>query len=303
MKKYLLAGAALVSSMWSASALPADFSLVAKTPIAVVPNWVGWYSGTQFGMECLSTSHDNTTSTLNVNSSTQVFPTFVSPPSTTVSSSISSSTAQGKNCGAKLALYGGYNLMWGTNAVVGAQLEGGVANVRANMTSVGNSISSNTSTSTVVTTGPAGPVTAITTPPVTTSTLSNSIGTETLDNRWQLSALARIGLLLDPVDLVYVIGGYTYARFDFLNNFGFGMNAGTIGGGWERQIVRGWTVRVEGRYTKFASKEVTSNFSNTSNTSSPSFFGGGTTLTSVSDRFSASMASVLIGVSYYFGTY
>ena len=165
MKKYLLAGAALVSSMWSASALPADFSLVAKTPIAVVPNWVGWYSGTQFGMECLSTSHDNTTSTLNVNSSTQVFPTFVSPPSTTVSSSISSSTAQGKNCGAKLGLYGGYNLMWGNNAVLGAQLEGGIANVRVNMTSIGNSISNTPAgTSTTVTVGPGGAVTTTTSP-------------------------------------------------------------------------------------------------------------------------------------------
>jgi opacity protein-like surface antigen len=309
MKKYLLAGAAL-SSMWSASALPADFSLVAKTPIAVVPNWVGWYSGTQFGMECLSASHDSA-STSNFSSSIQS--TFVSPQSTSItsstslSSSISSSTAQGKNCGAKLGLYGGYNLMWGNNAVLGAQLEGGIANVRVNMTSIGNSISNGTSTNTSITVGPTGPVTATNSPPSTTSTLSNSIGTDTLDNRWQLSALARIGVLLDPVDLVYVLGGYTYARFDYLNNFAFGMNGGTIGGGWERQIVRGWTVRIEGRYTKFASKEVTTNFSNASNTSSSSTSTVTTSTTTIlspgTDRFSASVASVLVGLSYYFGTY
>jgi hypothetical protein len=168
MKKYLLVGAAL-SSMWSASALPADFSLVAKTPIAVVPNWVGWYSGTQFGMECLSTSHDSA-STSNVSSNTQVVPTFVSAPGTTttlqaqsssMSSSFSSSTAQGKNCGAKLGLYGGYNLMWGNNAVLGAQLEGGVANVRVNMTSISNSIfNSPPGTSTTVTVAPGGAVTS-----------------------------------------------------------------------------------------------------------------------------------------------
>jgi|ERR1700730_2345922 hypothetical protein len=167
MKKYLLAGIAL-SSLWSASALPADFSLVAKTPIAVVPNWVGWYSGTQFGMECLSASHDSA-STSNSSSSTQS--TFVSPQSTSItsststSSSIGSSTAQGKNCGAKLGLYGGYNFMWGNNAVLGAQLEGGITNVRVNMTSIGNSISNTPAgTSTTVTVGPGGAVTTTTSP-------------------------------------------------------------------------------------------------------------------------------------------
>jgi opacity protein-like surface antigen len=114
-------------------------------------------------------------------------------------------------------------------------------------------------------------------------------------------------VLLDPVDLVYVIGGYTYARFDYLNNFAFGMNGGTIGGGWERQFVHGWTVRIEGRYTKFASKDVTTNSSNVSNTSSSSnnifATSTNTSLTSNTDRFSASVASVLLGLSYYFGTY
>jgi opacity protein-like surface antigen len=212
--------------------------------------------------------------------------------------------------------------MWGNNAVLGAQVEGGVANVRVNMTSISNSISNftSTSTNTSITVGPGAAVTTTTSPPSTSPTLSNSTGTDTLDNRWQLSALARIGVLLDPVDLVYVLGGYTYGRFDYLNNFAFGMNGGTIGGGWERQFVRGWTVRIEGRYTKFASKEVTT-FSSTSSSSSGSTtsssssttllstssnFSSTSTNTSVSsntDRFSANVASVLVGVSYYFGTY
>jgi hypothetical protein len=100
--------------------------------------------------------------------------------------------------GLKLGLYGGYNLMWGNNAVLGAQVEGGVANVRVNMTSIGNSISNftSTSTSTSITVGPGAGVTTTTSPPSTSPTLSNSTGTDTLDNRWQLSALARIGVLL-----------------------------------------------------------------------------------------------------------
>lgn len=296
MKKYLLAGVAL-GSLWSASALSADLSLLAKPP---VPNWNGWYSGTQFGMDCLNASHDNA-STSNSSSSSQTTVvlapgTTITVPATNTTSTISSSTAQGKNCGAKLALYGGYNMMWGNNAVVGAQVEGGVANVRVNMTSVGNSISNSTSTSI----SPGGTTFTFSS---TSSTLSNSTGTDTLDNRWQLSALARIGVLLDPVDLVYVIGGYTYGRFDYLNNFAFGINGGTIGGGWERQFVRGWTVRIEGRYTKFASKEVTTGFSNTSTTSSSSTITSTTSTTSNTDRFSANVASALLGVSYYFGTY
>jgi opacity protein-like surface antigen len=179
--------------------------------------------------------------------------------------------------------------MWSSNAILGGQLEGGLANVRVNMTSLGAGISN-----TIGTGGFAS-----------SSTLSNSVATDTLDNRWQLSALARIGVLLDPVDLIYVIGGYTYSRFDYLNNFTFGMNGATIGGGWERQIVRGWTVRVEGRYTKFASKEVATYTSNTSSSVTSAPFGTTTftALTASTDRFSTSMGSVLIGLSHYYNTY
>jgi hypothetical protein len=200
MKKYLLAGVAL-GSLWSASALSLDLSILAKP--SVVPSWNGWYSGTQFGMDCINASHDSaSTSNSSSNSqSTSISPqittttsstgtssSFISgsftstTSSTSTSSSVGSSTAQGRNCGGKLGLYGGYNLMWGNNAVLGAQLEGGVANVRVNMTSIGNSISnfSSTSTSTSITVGPGAAVTTTTSPPSTSPTLSNSTGIDTL---------------------------------------------------------------------------------------------------------------------------
>jgi opacity protein-like surface antigen len=308
MRKHLLAGVAL-TSFWAGSALAADIPFLSKTP---VPNWAGWYSGTQFAMECLSASHDSSTTGLDVTSNASVItdPTSTnSSVNNVTSTNVGYSTAQGNNCGAKLALYGGYNVMWGNSVVLGAQLEGGVANVRVNMTSNANGVSSGISTGTNTSVTPGFP-TAVTTSLGTTSTTTSSTGTDTLDNRWQFSALGRVGVLLDPLDLLYVIGGYTYARFDYLNNYAVGMNGGTIGGGWERQIVRGWTVKVEGRYTKFANKNVTNTSSNTASLPTSSTAGTTTiaqtftdrTVTNVNDRFSASIASILIGVSYYFGS-
>jgi opacity protein-like surface antigen len=88
------------------------------------------------------------------------------------------------------------------------------------------------------------------------------------------------------------------------------MNGATIGGG-EQQIVHGWTVKVEGRYTKFATKNVTNSFTNTFSSSSggtndtnvSTLTSTNTNVTNATERFSASMASILIGVSYYFGSY
>jgi hypothetical protein len=68
-------------------------------------------------------------------------------------------------------------------------------------------------------------------------------------------------------------------------------------------VVRGWTVKVEGRYTKFANKNVTTSFGSSSSTVITGATTTSTSATNVNDRFSASIASILIGVSYYFGSY
>src|SRR5262249_54786229 len=88
---------------------------------------------------------------------------------------------------------------------------------------------------------------------VTTSTTATFI--DSLAQRWAASALARLGLLVDPRDLVYVIGGYTYGGFDWSGRT-FGLNGATVGGGWEHQIAPSWTLKAEYRYTQFAGKDL-----------------------------------------------
>jgi opacity protein-like surface antigen len=118
-----------------------------------------------------------------------------------------------------------------------------------------------------------------------------------------VSALARGGVLLDPVDYVYLLGGWTYGRFEFGQSFG--LNGATIGAGWERQVAPGWTLRAEGRYTKFETKTLTTNF--TSNTASISTNAGVPTAAfnitntdNASDRISADMWSVWLGFAHTF---
>jgi len=114
--------------------------------------------------------------------------------------------------------------------------------------------------------------------------------TDSLDNRWMVSLLGCGGVRVDPVDYVYLLGGYTYARLETLNSpigiagqaplfapvtgftqfpnavlrrsggDSFGLNGATVGGGWERQIAPRWSLRGEYRYTKFQGKDVSENF-------------------------------------------
>ena len=119
-----------------------------------------------------------------------------------------------------------------------------------------------------------------------------------------VSVLGRGGVLIDPVDYVYLIGGWTYGRFEFGQSFG--LNGATIGAGWERRLAPGWTVRAEGRYTKFETKTLNSTFG--SSTSSTTFNGAGvadetitsTNASTTADRVSADMWSVWFGIAHYF---
>jgi len=161
---------------------------------------------------------------------------------------------------------------------------------------------------------------SICTPPTSTSTsssFSSSTGTQslsdTLARRWLVSSLAKGGLLIDAYDLVYVIGGWTYAGFETpQNNARFGLHGGTIGAGVERQISPLWGIKVEYRSTKFQSKTVDLPVTSSTTTVSPTNNSGGTTsggtstfatFTNNAARFSADMQTVWVGVSRYFGTY
>jgi opacity protein-like surface antigen len=103
---------------------------------------------------------------------------------------------------------------------------------------------------------------------------------------------------VDPADLIYAIGGYTYGRFEF--GQAFGLNGGTIGGGWERMIAPGWTLRAEGRYTKFETKTISNTFTEAFTENGPNFTETGTSSDVSTNRVSADMWSVWLGVTHYF---
>ena len=167
--------------------------------------------------------------------------------------------------------------------------------------------------------------------------------TDQITSEWMVSALARAGYLIDPVDMIYLIGGYTYGRFSSpaqvgIGSFQFGMNGATIGGGWERRLSPAWTLRAEYRYTEFRGHDdqivaftstnpststsasrftSTSNFTcnacippsttTTTSISSGAGFNTGTTSSASPSSFSAqvraSLQTVRLGVVHYFSTY
>lgn len=272
-----------------AAAAPPKLYDIASPAIAEAQGWNGFYTGAAGGVGWI---HSNETLSGNsASTSTTVDPGPVTSVFTSTSSAMDS--LSGQNPGPMASLFLGYNHMLNSNWLIGGQIEATLANTAVNQN--GSGISTTTSTS--LTTPPGGA-------PLVSTTTSPGSATDAIANRWLISVLARGGFLLDPADLVYLLGGYTYGRFEIGEiGQGFGMNGGTIGVGWERQIMAGWNLRAEYRYTRFASTTV--NFGESSSASGTS--GGGVTTTSSStlnDAFHYSdvdMHSVWLGVSHSFG--
>lgn len=68
------------------------------------------------------------------------------------------------------------------------------------------------------------------------------------------SALARVGFLADPDTLLYAIGGWTGAQFEYNDltdnpffepNETFWANGGSVGAGIERKWGQSWSLRAE----------------------------------------------------------
>lgn len=284
-------------ALGTATATPSPaYAMATKAPVMpapVLPSWGGLYAGAAFGLGYLHGKDDETSHSTSTTTDVGFAP---GPVFTDVFTSVgdSSSTDSGRNVGAIANLFLGYNYLLNNNVIVGAQVEGGVSNIRVNMSGSGTNSSTNTS---VITPpgGAAGTSTSVTT--------TNFSTTDFLDNRWMVSVLGRGGVLVDPVDYVYLIGGWTYGRFELGQSFG--LNGATIGAGWERRLAPGWTVRAEGRYTKFETKTLNSSFGSSS--TSTVFDAGVPTETvtstdagSTADRISADMWSVWFGIAHYF---
>jgi outer membrane immunogenic protein len=262
-----------------------SYAMMRQTPIQPsIPTWGGSYAGASFGLTSQHANQNGVTSA----DSTSI---FVQPgfSSTNSNSQTLTSSLSGRGVGAVGNLYLGYNYMLPSNFLVGAEIEGGISNTRTTMNGMvsGPAQSVSTSTQFGVTT------TSTTTGPTSSNTILN------LDNRWVVSALARGGFLVDPKDLIYLVGGVTYGQFELLDE-SFGAFGGTVGAGWERKITPSWTLKAEYRYTRFQDRTVTENSNQISSSS-------GTTSSSTS--FAAVQSSrisgldwhtVSIGVSHYF---
>ncbi|RVD48575.1 porin family protein [Mesorhizobium sp. M8A.F.Ca.ET.023.02.2.1] len=69
----------------------------------------------------------------------------------------------------------------------------------------------------------------------------------------------RVGYLLTPNTLGYVLGGYSWQKYKLDSNAGFGFDwdqsGHFVGGGLETAINSNWTIKTEYRYTRFGTKD------------------------------------------------
>jgi opacity protein-like surface antigen len=266
-----------------------SYAMATKAPlVAAVPTWGGFYAGASFGLAVQGAHKDE----VNPSASTE---TDVEGASTNTftSSDVFTSSLGGRDPGAMANLFLGYNYMLPSDFFVGGQIEGGISNMRTRLTGPFSDPSQS-----LATFNNAG-----TTQISTNLNAGNTTGH--LDDRWVMSALARGGLVVDPKDLVYLIGGLSYGRFEF-NDQSFGAFGGTVGAGWERKITPSWTFKAEYRYTRFQDHTETVNFA--SSNSGTTKFNIAAIENSVSssasvdtNRFSGlDWHTVMIGVSHYF---
>lgn len=227
--------------------------MITKTPISPpVSTWGGSYAGASFGLTSQRANGEG------VEPQTSTF-TSVSPGFSDMGSSSANyiSSVGGRGLGATANLYLGYNYMLPNNFLLGGQIEGGVSNTHTTMNGMFSGPTQSVSTQNSSFGG-------ISTTTSTSSSSGNSV--MDLDNRWVMSALVRGGLLVDPKDLIYLVGGVSYGRFELLDE-SFGAFGGTIGAGWERKITPSWTLKAEYRYTRYQDRTVTDSLNSSSSSS------------------------------------
>jgi outer membrane immunogenic protein len=263
---------------------------VTRTPkLAAVPTWGGLYAGASFGLASQHVNQAGVESDATTATTSSVVGAGFSDTSS--SSEALTNNAGGRGLGAMANLYIGYDYLLPSNFLVGAEIEGGISNSSTTL----NDLASGPSQS--VSTLNSGGI--ITTTPSTGSSTENMLAE--LDSHWTMSALVRGGLVVDPKDLVYLVGGLSYARFEFDDAVGFGAFGGTVGAGWERKITPSWTLKAEYRYTRFQDRTVTQSSNATVSSS-----GGGSSASSSDAIVETSRLSgldwqtVSIGVSHYF---
>jgi hypothetical protein len=174
-----------------------------------------FYAGASFGVAVQGARKDEFDPS--ASNSTTVSGMFTG---TVASSDVLTSSLGGRGPGAMANLFLGYNYMLPSDYLIGGQIEGSVSNMRTTLTGPSSDPAQQ-----FVTNNNAG---VITTQTITQLNSGNATGH--LDNRWAMAALVRGGLVVDPKDLVYLIGGLTYARFEIADgDQSFGGFGGTAG--------------------------------------------------------------------------
>jgi outer membrane immunogenic protein len=248
--------------------------LVVKAPLNAPPPWSGFYFGTTFGGALTRSKID---------SSETYKQTFTATPPNNIFGNSTLANSSGNNHGgAMLDALVGTNALLGSSFLLGAQLEGTVSDI--------NFDSSGTRSLTYF--NGAGP----------TGNTASGDWRPHVYSRWMVSALARAGFLVEPATLVYAIGGWTGASFEYHNltdnpffepGESFWANGVSVGGGLERKLNPNWSVRVEYRYTHFQNKSVSNDFKWTSNFPD-------TQTDSIRATFHNEMHVIRFGVAYLF---
>ena len=312
----------------------------------IVPQGVasGIYAGASFGLGTLRANESASLSLPSIFGNSSASNSSSTNSNSNFSNSNSSVTAQtgtatafsDRQWGALGDIFLGYSAVLPNRIVLGLQGEGTLSrtSVRLNGTtsSVQNGTSSTSSSSNFSSPGFSSFSNSMSAGPTAGTVISGF--SDQITSEWMASALVRAGYLIDPLDLIYVIGGYTYGRFSSpgqvaLGSFQFGMNGATIGGGWERRLSPSWTIRGEYRYTEFrGNDDQTGGFSSTSSsstsglsttttgcntctpsstttngTSTSSNTGSSFSPSSFSAHVSASVQTLRIGIVHYFNNF
>ena len=261
-----------------ASAIARD-ELESAPPLKQPNRWGGFYWGTSFGgamTEGRVTSRDRYISAAPANS----------PPFNINGVSSLGQSGRDSGIGAVIDLYSGVNVAVGS-FIGGVQIEGSIGDLSFNSKGARNYtyFDANGSTGNTAT-GDFRPH---------------------VHARWMVSVLARGGFLLDADTLGYAIGGLSGAMFDYVNvtenpfyqpderYWALGM---TVGGGIERKMGGGWSIKGEYRYTHFPEVAVSNNFSWTAKGPTFNF----TQTNEMRTRFENELHALRIGMTYSFGS-
>jgi opacity protein-like surface antigen len=244
-------------------ATPRTTYAMATTADNTPSNWTGVYWGASIGGALTQ-------------SRLQSQQSQIDPGLTGNMSSLDSSGSGG--LGATVDLFAGYNTKIGQDFLVGLQVEGSLSNI--DFSSKGTKLS----------TFFVGGV------PFATSTTNIQ---PHVYARWMTSILARGGWFTTPSTMIYGIGGWTLASFEYHNATDnltyqpgetFLSNGITGGVGIEKKMDPNWSVRAEYRYTHFMSTTVDSRVS--------SVFNGTPTIYSMQTTFENNMHALLFGIAY-----